>query len=244
VPRRNEKTFGNWFHDELVTAYALERETWAIEQARRIEWKLNRARRGKPKLGIEVLWLNRMGAFTAPGKWIYISRRLLERCSSDAPAALAIAHEMAHHDLGHLEAASTWVSRLPRVGWARMMGAFFRLLEARWISRENELAADLRGWEVSVRAGYGARDALTLFDVLAQHALDYGDVDGVYGPDEPDSADDVAERLILKARSWWASHLQTHPPLADRKAALEARTQGQKRKTRTINEGRPGRQKD
>ena len=70
---------------------------------------LNAARAPLAPMVAEVLWLSAPTAFTLPGSYIYITRRLIERCTSDAPVAFALAHEIAHHDLGHLKRGERWM---------------------------------------------------------------------------------------------------------------------------------------
>jgi len=60
----------------------------------------------------------RHDAFTAPGRYIYVTGRLMEYCPGEASLAFTIAHELAHHDLGHLRYFPRW----------------FRGLAAHWIT--------------------------------------------------------------------------------------------------------------
>lgn len=48
-------------------------------------------------------------AFTMPGRRIHVSRELLSRGLGELGLAFIIAHEMAHHDLGHLDVAGEWL---------------------------------------------------------------------------------------------------------------------------------------
>jgi Zn-dependent protease with chaperone function len=217
-----EQPFDEWLRGVLVASHGMESETWAIEQIRRVMWKLNRVRRKKPKFHVEVLWMNEMTAFTAPGRFIYISRRLLERCSDDE-LALILAHEAAHHDLGHIE--GSWALKLPRFLGRTLVAALFRLLEGRAYSHEWEFAADQRAMELCLAAGFDGQRALGLLDLLTMNAIDYGDLDAAFGiEDESDSAEHALDWLFLKGRGLLARK-GSHPALADRKTKLRQQLQ-------------------
>ena len=94
--------FGDWLHEELVSEYAGEIEAWAIERVRRVMARLNAERPDGAPLVAEILWVPACNAFTTVGSYVYISRRLLERLPSDDATAFVLAHEIAHHDCGHL----------------------------------------------------------------------------------------------------------------------------------------------
>jgi Zn-dependent protease with chaperone function len=91
-----------WLHGERVREYAGETEAWATERVARVMARLNAERLdAEPKEAV-ILLLPRSRAFTTTGRYVYISRRLLERLPSDDEAAFVLAHEIAHHDCGHL----------------------------------------------------------------------------------------------------------------------------------------------
>src|ERR1700738_1866604 len=99
---------GEWLHERLVASFGLETETWATGRVGGRAGRLNRVRDGCPVPGActhllqaEILWMQEMNAYAAPGRYVYLSRELLQRAASDEPIALVLAHEMAHHDLGH-----------------------------------------------------------------------------------------------------------------------------------------------
>src|SRR5688500_2754595 len=99
---KEECDLGEWLYERLTAHYALETEEWAIERVRRITDRLQAARPEAESVETSVLWIPEMTAFTAPGRHAYISRELLQRTEYDDPIALTIAHEIAHHDLGHM----------------------------------------------------------------------------------------------------------------------------------------------
>ena len=93
------------------TMLHLIRETCIIDEAgemwdktARSAARLNAQRSPAPPLRPVVMWAARMVAFTLPGDRVFLSRELLQRFAEDAQVAFVLAHEMAHHDLGHLDA--------------------------------------------------------------------------------------------------------------------------------------------
>ena len=106
--------FSDWLHNELVREYALETEAWATERIARVMARLNAERMDVEPIEAVILWLPRSNAFTFAGRYIYISRRLLERLPSDESVAYVLAHEIAHHDCGHLDLYKGWSSWLPK----------------------------------------------------------------------------------------------------------------------------------
>jgi len=72
-------SFGEWLHEEMRKAVHFETEAWAMDRARRIEDRLQAGRPESERLLVEIPWLDVVTAFTAPGRYIYFSRRLYER---------------------------------------------------------------------------------------------------------------------------------------------------------------------
>lgn len=189
---------------------------------------LNEVRAPLPPMHGEVLWLSPPMAFTLPGPYVYITRRFIERCTSDAPVAFALAHEMAHHDLGHLSHAERWVTggfaQAPRV----IIVLILELL-ARWTySRANEVAADALALDLCHKAGFDLKECLKCFDILTLYALDMHDLDGVYGTDEEIELDPRLERnpirrIYTEWRLWRARHRRAHPSIHERRRILMSR---------------------
>ena len=219
----DEQDASEWLHRELVGAYQVDTEAWADARVQRAMRQLHGARPGRPRLEAEVLWLLPYSAFTLPGRYLYVSRRLLERCACDAEAAFVLAHEVAHHDLGHLDELGRWGARLPRSLRGRAVLLALRLVEQRVHRQEWELDADAYALVLCARAGYAVEDCLRVFDVLKAHLLDYGQLDAVFGPDAPPpEGDDVLEALWLRARDLVHHATTSHPPLVERVEALRA----------------------
>ena len=221
-----EPRFDEWLRGQLVEAYGMERETWAVDQVRRVIDKINGVRNREPQFTVEVLWLREMTAFTAPGRFIYISRRLLERLPHDDAVAMALAHEAAHHDLDHLADFGGWTRRLPRKAGSWLVARLFRAIERRVYSQEHEFEADRYGLRLCRQANFDGLKCLELFDIMKQYVLDYGDDEAAYGSDAEQDiqfAENAADWIFLKLRAEFSKlRRRTHPAISDRKSALKA----------------------
>jgi predicted Zn-dependent protease len=119
-----------------------------------------------------------------PGKYIYFARRLLERCPHEESAAFVVAHEIAHHDLGHMGIFNgPFTRQAARLDAGKLAVLFFRMLQKRIYSPEWELAADRHAIDLCLKAEYDPAKCLYLFHVLEMIALDVGDLGAVYGLD-------------------------------------------------------------
>ena len=85
---------GDWLHTRLIAEYGKETEAWATERIGRISRRLNAVRSACPIRGVcpgdlhtEILWIGAMNAFTAPGKYLYMTRELLQQADADEPFA-------------------------------------------------------------------------------------------------------------------------------------------------------------
>ena len=162
--------------DAIEEEFVVERDGWASERVQRVTERLQRDVPAANRLETLVVWLDDHNAFTAQGRTIYVSRRLLERLADDDAAAFVVAHELAHHRLGHIpDLPRSWlgVARMPLI-W----------LQQRWITtpaREHD--ADQLAIELCIDAGYDPERCIAALEYLGQVSLDYGDVDGVLGPE-------------------------------------------------------------
>lgn len=222
-------SLGEWLHGELMDAYGYETEAWAVDRVERISKRLHAERGSAPPLQAEILWVGAMNAFAAPGRYVYITRELLQRADGDEPIALVLAHEIAHHDLQHVQLLRGWLSRLPHAPSSLLVAALCRQLEKQLIGPERELAADSYALDMCLAAGYDGARCLGLFDNLEAHLLDHGDLDGVFGTDAAlarNQNDHGVNRWLEQARVWTDQHLRGYPPLRARKSALVARLRG------------------
>ena len=219
----SDEELGEWLRANLIEHYGLETEDWAKERVARVTEALNRVRKPLPALESHILWVDVMTAFTAPGRHVYISRELLERAASDDPIALVIAHEMAHHDLGHIKMYTAGLNLFRHVPGAFDAAVFLRLGDRFVLGPERESAADRRSLELCLKAGYSGKECLELFGLMEIYALNFGDLDIVYGPDDILEAEESGVHgFIHSMRKWTWEHMRGYESLRDRKAALKA----------------------
>lgn len=184
----------------------VERTGWAGALVQRVTERLQLDVPEAQRLETLVLWLDDHNAFTTQGRTIYLSRRLLERLSDDDAAAFVIAHELAHHRLGHTPALpASWL------GVARLL---LVRLETAWVATAaRETDADLLAIEMCIAAGYDPERCIGALQHLVNVSLDYGDVDGVLGMEDRTSP-------------------RSHPALTGRIAAVRAHVTAARRGVR------------
>jgi len=215
-------SYGTWLHSEIVDGCAIESTGWAPERVERVAARLQSVVPEGQRFVVIVPWMNTVTAFTAPGKYIYFSRRLLERLPDDDSAAFVIAHEIAHHELGHLRIFPHWLAALARVsnGWvaAASVQAFDRML----YGPEHERAADHRALDLCLAAGYDGKKCIHAFDILEQHALDMGDAEGTFGLDTSDDDDEETAETpwTAKLRTWTWERMRGYPATQSRRESL------------------------
>ena len=133
-----------------------------------------------------------------------------------------IAHEIAHHDLGHFHIFNGSFGRhAARLRAGLLAVLFFRVLQKRIYSPEWETAADRRAVELRIAAGYDGYRCLRLFDILERWALDHADLEGVYGLD-PDSGEELSPEasILIKTRIWLYQRRRGYLPIQDRRALV------------------------
>ena len=211
---------GQTLHDAIHEAYVVEASGWAVEQVTRVANHLQADVDEGRRLRVEVLWIGEFTAFTAPGEYIYISRRLLEICRTDEAVAFVIAHEVAHHRLGHLDTFPDWLADIPGSLMPFLMQGLYRSIEARLYGPEAEVKADLMAIDLCVKAGYRANECLEMFDILEKVALDMRDVDIVFGPEEADNELDEDAPLSTRLRIWIWQRTRGYLPLRGRRQAI------------------------
>ena len=131
-----------------------------------------------------------------------------------------IAHEVAHHRLGHLDTFPEWLADIPGSQIPLLMQALYRSIEARLYGPEAEVKADLMAIDLCVKAGYQPNECLEMFDILEKVALDMRDVDIVFGPDEADNELDEDAPLSTRLRIWIWQRTRGYLPLRDRRYAI------------------------
>lgn len=216
--RLDAESLTGWMHARLVDAYVLEGSGWARERAERVEARLQPGVAAEDRLRVVVLWIPEVTAFTF-GDHVYLSRRLVERLTADDPVAFAVAHEMAHHALGHQAARERWIDRFAAVPAGTLVaGAILDVMRWRH-SPEEELDADEYALRLCAEAGYDVKECLRALDVLEADLLDRGAFSLVYGP-EPDDVD--AEPGVGETvRRWLWERERGYPPLLERRRRLQ-----------------------
>lgn len=215
--------FGEWLYKEIAANVAIERNGFMPDRVRAVAARLQHDRPAVERYEGIVPLIDSFYAFTAPGKYVYFGRRLLERCPHEDSVAFVIAHEIAHHDLGHLDFfAGPFARRLARVSLGALAVLFFRTLQKRIYSPERELQADFRAVDLCMRAGYDPNRFLYVFHVMELIYLDYGDLKAVFGLDS-DSDQELSPEATLatKARIWLYQRERGYLPIQDRLAAIK-----------------------
>ncbi|MBA3461621.1 MAG: M48 family metalloprotease [Deltaproteobacteria bacterium] len=173
----------------------IEREGWAVDRVRRVTERLQAALPDDERFETIVIASQHHTAFTAPGRTIYVARHMLDLLPDDAAAAFVIAHELAHHHLGHL--IGRYVHGLP----------FF---EATLPQHERERHADLHAIELCIAAGYDPDRCILALQILDAMVLHCGDLEGSLGnPLDPHG--EVARRGYFPTLQRIA-HVQAHVP--------------------------------
>jgi predicted Zn-dependent protease len=211
---------GQVLHDATHEAYVVEATGWAPEQVARVAHRLQADIEEEKRLRVEVPWLEDFTAFTAPGQYIYVSRRLLEVCRTDEAVAFVVAHEVAHHRLGHMEIFPEWLAELTGTQIPMLITALYRSIEARLYGPEREVAADRMAIDLCVRAGYEPGKCLEIFDVLEKFALDMRDEDMVFGPEDSDDELRPDAPLSTRLRVWLWQRSRGYLPLRDRRREI------------------------
>ena len=215
--------FSAWLRSEIASNALFEKNGFIPEQARAVAARLQADRPPSERYEVEVPWLRAFNAFTAPGKYIYFSRRLLERCPDEHTVAFVLGHEIAHHDLGHLRLfQGSFARHAARLQAGALAVLFFRYLQKRVYSPEWELAADRRSLDLCIAAGFEPAKCLRFFHIIELIYLDYGNLDAVYGLDpDSDAALSPEASLVTKARIWLWQRQHGYLPVQDRRAEAQ-----------------------
>jgi Zn-dependent protease with chaperone function len=205
----SDRGVGEEMHAKLMDAFGHESEAWAIERVGRVTQKLNAVRARCPTAGAcghaltaEILWLGEMNAFATPGQYVYITRALLQRFGEDDPVAFILAHEMAHHDLGHVRLLLPYLQRFG-TPTASILGALIQRGAHLLYGKERETASDKYALDLCVAADYKYNGFKEAFQILENESLDWRDIVGVFGSEKSEKA------------------CGTHPALRTRTGVLE-----------------------
>ncbi|MCK5800139.1 MAG: M48 family metalloprotease [Deltaproteobacteria bacterium] len=207
-------SIGALLRDAIADRCVIESESqWAGAQAKRVADKLNAVRASLRPYEPVVFWSPRVTAFTISGPYIFISRELQQRLPHDAALAFIIAHEMAHHDLGHVRKAPNHLTQA-------IIAATWHAITDMARHPEKEGDADRYALQLCFQAGYRPARCLEAFRILIHHSLDWGDIEGALGPSD-DVRDEKPSRLG-RLRYWWWQRRRGYDALIDRRKDLEA----------------------
>ncbi|MBC7804829.1 MAG: M48 family metalloprotease [Akkermansiaceae bacterium] len=218
----DDATLGAWFHRHLTARFAVETEAWATDQVGRVMARLNAVRARCPVRGAcpfslqaELLWIGERTAFALPGSYIYIARELLQEFPGDEPVAFVLAHEAAHHDLGHVRRVAPTLKMLKNVPGGVVAGLLVEACSLPFRAPAFEDAADEYAAHLTVAMGYNARKCVALFESFERHLLDHRDLDGVFGSDT--SGEGIAGQFQRTVARWSRPHASIH----ERRARFE-----------------------
>ena len=210
-------SLGQWLYDELGEEVLFETEPWALERVERVLARLTPQRPGKRALRVVIPSVTAVAAFTAPGPFIFFNRGLYQLCPDDDTTAFVIAHEIAHHDLGHLSLVPDWMGRMARRWSGKIAVMIAGAVTKRLYGPERECDADLYALRLCMKAGYDPERCLHLFLVLENYFLDHGDISAVVGTDaESDQELEPTASRVTKLRVWAYQRMRGYLPVRDR----------------------------
>ena len=206
-------------HRELLAELVSEAdEAWVGERLARVMLRLNAVRTDGQALSAHCLTIRDCTAFTTPGPYIYISRRLLERLPSDEALAFVLSHEAAHHDLRHLDLFRGWSEVLPAGAIGSFAAAIFRKLSHQMYGPTRESEADQYAVALCLDAGYDGERCLQAFEILENESLNRGDIDSVFGPANLlDPTDPAQGGTAYAVQRWLTTHARRYLPLRERR---------------------------
>ena len=206
-------------HRVLLNEYGADKEEpWVSDRLTRVMTRLNAVRQDGTPLVATCLRVPAFTAFTTPGCNLYIARQLLERLPSDECTAFVLSHEVAHHDLQHLELFHSWLDVLPKGDVGFVIASLICKVSHRLYGPERESEADQYAIELCLDAGFDGERCLQAFDILESEALHRGHIDGVFGPENLlDPTDPQQGSLAYQAQRWLWSRMRRYLPLRERR---------------------------
>lgn len=212
---------GQVIFDRLRDNVVFEEEDWALDRVARVNARLQMVRPRGESFQVVIPWLETFTAFTAPGRYIFVSRSLLQLCRNDEMTAFVIAHEMAHHDLGHLVIFPDWLRNTATRNKGFHFFALYRSIERRLHGPEMETAADQYALALCLNAGFDGRKCLEFFDVAQKYALDMKDLDGVFEADTPVEIIQLGGMWAKSLWTWLRQRKRGYFPITERRETLE-----------------------
>ena len=215
---RLDQSIHGELHAELLGEFATETEAWVGERLARVMARLNAVRTDGVPLTAHCLAIRACTAFTTPAPHVYIARVLLERLPDDESTAFVLGHEVAHHDLRHLDLFRGWTDMLPRGTAGTVAAAVYRKLSHTFYGPERESQADQYAVELCLDAGYDGARCLRALEILENEILNRGDIDGVFGPENLlDPTDPEQGSRAYAIQRWIWIHAHRYLPLRERR---------------------------
>jgi len=166
-----EKQLGGRIRDEALQNYVDTVGQRIVRISHRSNWQYH----------FTVVNHSMVNAMALPGGYIFVTKGMLEKITTEAQLAALLAHETVHVVARHSAAAmsqqigmSMLVQGLGVSGAMPNSEAAYRLTQLTWqliglkYSRENEREADLYGMDYMVQAGYNPSGAVELMQMLQQ----------------------------------------------------------------------------
>jgi predicted Zn-dependent protease len=227
--------FGEAFRAAFESEVDVEKSGWAVDLAKRAATRVQSCDEPEARKLPVVYWSKERTAFTLPGRYIYLSRTLLEEALPEDAVAFVFAHELAHHRLDHIERLVPALESSSRLLAGSLLPVAARALMRLATSPEKEAEADAWALSRCLELGCDGRACLRLFDVMTKLAADRGDLHMAYGHGDVErlaerqlrrekqsrwqnALDDIAQHA---ARLRW-ERVRGYPSLPDRRAKLES----------------------
>jgi len=220
MTKANNQTIGGLIFESMNRDVIIDNELWVKERIATVMQNFKSTNFLTKDYKVIVPWLNAYTAFTAPGEFVFFSRKLFQDCPTEEMVAFVIAHEIAHHELGHLDVFPEFVAEGIAANISMIRAVMHRILEARLYGPEQEIEADKAAIELCYLSGYDPFKCLKLFDRLEKTAMDNRDFGAVFGPDEADDELDPDAPLSTKMKIWLYQRKRGYLPIRDRRHAL------------------------
>jgi hypothetical protein len=158
-----------------------------------------------------ILDTDDVNAFSHPGRYVYVTRGLLEMIGGDEEYALqfALGHEIAHVEFQHMLRCLKDPG-VKKIDAGTLSKAYLVILPWGYWPEDLDLEADRWAFEQLRKFGRTRRESLAYLRKLQDHAKKHG---FGFERQKPRAGDDSS---ILE------NHIKAHPPFRDRLATLEA----------------------
>jgi predicted Zn-dependent protease len=207
------RELGDELHRLIVADHPLRDDRALIKRLEQVNQALAGSRtRERDPIRFHVLDSDGINAFSHIGGHIYVSRSIFALVQADQELQFAVAHELAHLDLGHAAARLEQVAQAP--GVEAGLVPWLHFLIALGYSEDQEYAADTSAYQALRRAGRTHREAVSF---LRRYA-DYADIHDLGAGRRPPKSRPGDSRQDIQ------NHYPAHPPARERLKRLEPQT--------------------